>query len=369
MDGEVAVETYRVGLVPGPTAVPPEVRACYARDYGSSDLEPEFAALYRDTQALLGHMLRSATPPLIMMGEAMVTLWGALRSCVAPGDRVLAVGTGLFGYGVAEMARACGATVEIVGFEHEEIADPSRVEDAIRRVRPRMVTMIHCETPSGTLNPVREVGEAVRRVGDGALFYVDAVASAGGAPLDVEQWGIDLCLVGTQKVLSCLPDLGILTVSPRAWERARQVGYTGYDALLPFEQAAQTGYFPYTFSWPAVAALRVAVSRLLDEGVEASIVRHARVAALCRRRAAECGVALFPRDERGSAPTVTALRVPQRIGWPALDAALRQRGVVVGGSYGPLAGHVLRIGHMGTQADEALVAAGMDALQEIVQAS
>jgi aspartate aminotransferase-like enzyme len=360
------MKTYRIGLVPGPTSVPEEVRACYAHDYGSSDLEPEFFALYRETQELLGQIVRTSSAPVIMAGEAMVSLWSALRSCLVPGDHVLAVAAGVFGYGIAEMARACGATVEVVPFGHDEQADPDRVEEAIRRVRPRMVTMVHCETPSGTLHPVDAVGAAVRRHGV-ELFYVDAVASAGGAPLEVDSWGIDLCLVGTQKVLSCLPDLGILAVSPGAWEAVRRVGYAGYDALLPWQDAVEQHYFPYTLSWAAVAALHTAARRLLDEGLERSITRHARIAALCRRRAAACGVALYPRDERASAPTVTALCVPERLGWGRLDVALRERGVVVGGSYGPLAGHVFRIGHMGTQADEALVSAAMDALAEVVE--
>lgn len=102
---------------------------------------------------------------------------------------------GLFGYGIGDMARALDAEVEAVGFDYD--ADPAKVEEAIVRFRPKMVTMVHCETPAGTLNPVGGVGQLVAKH-DVPLFYVDAVSSAAGAPLQTDEWHVDLCLVGTQ---------------------------------------------------------------------------------------------------------------------------------------------------------------------------
>ncbi len=122
--------------------------------------------------------------------------------------------------------------------------------------RPKMVTAVHCETPSGTLNPVAAIGSLVK-AHDVPLFYVDAVSSAGGAPLDVDDWRIDLCLVGTQKCLSALPDLGIVAVSERAWQAVAEVGYQGYDALAPWRTALADRWLPYTPSWQAMAALNV----------------------------------------------------------------------------------------------------------------
>lgn len=360
------MRSYRIPMVPGPTSVPAEVLAAYQFDYAASDLEEEFFQQYGRVEEQLRRILATRNSMAIMTGEGMVALWGALKSCLRPGDRVLAVATGLFGYGIGDMARSVGAEVEVVGFDYDGVADPAVVEEAILRFRPKMVTMVHCETPSGTLNPVGEVGRLVakHRV---PLFYVDAVSSAVGAELRPDDWNIDLCLVGSQKCLSCPADLAIVAVSPRAWEAMAQVDYQGYDALLPFREALANRYFPYTPHWHGIAALEVACGRILDEGREAVIARHERVAASCRRGLRGLGLELYPRQEQFSAPTVTAVKVPEALGWPELDRRLRARGVGVGGSYGPLAGKVFRLGHMGSQADEGLVAQALEALGEALR--
>jgi aspartate aminotransferase-like enzyme len=361
------MQTYEIPLVPGPTAVCQEVLVAYQVDYGSADLEPEFLKLYADAQAQLQQIMGTGNQIALMSGEGMVALWGALKSAVQPGDKVLAVATGVFGYGIGDMARAVGAEVETVGFDYDQAAtDLERIEEAIRRFRPKMVTLVHCETPSGIMNPAAEVGALVRGY-DVPLYYVDAVASMGGVPVKADEWRIDLCLGGTQKVLSSLPDLGIVAVSERAWEIVEAVGYQGYDALAPFRTALDDAYFPYTPNWHAVAGLRSASGLLLDEGLETVFSHHQEAAAYCRKRVQDMGLSLFPRDHATSAPTVTAVKVPQEVGWSQLDDSLRRRGMVVGGSYGPLAGEVFRIGHMGCQADMDLMERGMDTLAEVVQ--
>lgn len=359
------MEFYDIPLVPGPVSVPDEVLEAFSRDYGAADLEPEFFELYDATQDQLRHILDTENKIAIMTGEGMIALWGALKSALVWGDRVLAVATGPFGYGIGAMARSVTGEVRVVGFDADEIADPAAVEDAIIEYQPKMVTAVHCETPAGTLNPVDEIGSLVRKH-DVPLFYVDAVASAAGAPLAIDEWNIDLCLVGTQKCLSCPPDQAVITVSDRAWDIIEEVGYEGYAALEPWRDALESQYFPYTLSWHATAALHVTCELVLDEGVDNVIQRHADVAQMCRNRLCDMGLQLFPRWQTASSPTVTAVYVPDDVTWQALDAALREQGMVVGGSWGDLAGRVFRIGHMGSQADWDLVEEGMDVLEEVL---
>ncbi len=358
------METYTIPLAPGPVSIPAAVRAAYGVDYGSADLEEEFFALYRRCEAGLREMLATANDIAILSGEGMLALWSAMKSVLRPGDRVVAVATGVFGDGFADMARQLGAQVETVDFGYDEVLDAGRVAEVVRRVRPRLVTVVHCETPSGTLNPLAEVGAVCREVD--ALYYVDFVASAGGTPVLVDAWGIDLGLLGSQKVLSLMPDLCMVSISARAWEAIAEVGYVGYDALAPWRTAVADRYLPYTHNWHALAGLAVALDSLAAEGLQAVYDRHATVAALCRRRVRELGLALWPRDEAACSPTVTAVRVPDGVTWAALDRCLRERGMVVGGSYGPLAGKVFRIGHMGSQADVALVEQGMATLGDVL---
>jgi aspartate aminotransferase-like enzyme len=359
------MQRYKIPLVPGPVAIPDEIRAVYQVDYGSTDLEEEFFQLYEECERGLQQILETQNSVTIHTCEGMLALWGALKSVLQPGNRVLAVATGLFGYGIGDMARQLGMQVETVGFGDNDIADPQRVREAARRFRPHLMTAVHCETPSGTLNPLAPLGQIAREVD--ALFYVDFVASAGGTPVAVDANQIDLGLLGSQKVLSLMTDLAIVSVSGRAWERAQQVNYPGYDALLPWKNAMAERYMPYTHNWQAIAGLRVAIELLLKEGLPNVYNRHTEVARYCRERLHGMGIDLWPARDDIAAPTVTAAKVPLGWTWPQLDQRLRDQGMVVGGNYGQLAGKVFRIGHMGSQANKLLVKQGMDLLETVLR--
>jgi len=355
------MQTYKIPLIPGPVSISEAVRAAYQNDFGSADLEPEFFALYSRCEKGLQQLLGTSNQVTIQSGEGMLALWSALKSVIRPGDRVLAVATGLFGYGIGEMAMQLGAEVETVGFGYDRIADPAVVREAALRFRPQLITAVHCETPSGTLNPLPPLGEISREVD--ALFYVDFVASAGGSPVDVDRAAIDLGLLGSQKVLSLLPDLAMVSVSERAWERIEAVNYIGYDALLPWRNALTERYMPYTHNWQALAGLEVSLQALFNEGLDTVYKRHESVAAYCRQRLQAMEIKLFPADEAICAPTVTAATIPAGWSWATLDQALRTKGMAVGGNYGELAGKVFRIGHMGRQADHQLMEQAMDQLE------
>jgi aspartate aminotransferase-like enzyme len=358
------MRTYSVGLVPGPVSVPEEFRRAYLENYGSADLEEDFFLLYEENERLLQQVLKTKNPVTIQSGEGMSVLWGALKSCLLPGDRLLAVSNGPFGRGFGEMAEAMGMEVLIVEAPEGEFPEAADVRKEALAFRPHMITAVHCETPSGLLNPVAPLGEIAAEAG--ALLCVDYVASAGGADVRTDEWGIDLGLLGSQKVLSLLPDLSMTAVSPRAWKAAGRVNYQGYDALLPWKDGVKNRYLPYTHNWHAMSALKLSLERLLEEGLEASFARHEKAAGYCRERLAAMGVKIYPRREELSSPTVTAAMVPKGWTWQKLDGALREKGMVVGGSYGPLAGKVFRIGHMGSQADMDLVKRGMDILEEVL---
>ncbi len=358
------MQSYPIPLVPGPVSVPEAVRAAYAIDYGSADLEEEFFELYERCARKLQIVLGASAQVTIQTGEGMLALWGALKSVVRPGDRVLAVGTGLFGYGIGDMARQIGAKVEVVGFPFDRILDPQPVREAAQRFRPKVVTAVHCETPSGTLNPLEELGRICQEVD--ALFYVDFVASGGGVPVEVDRCSIDLGLLGSQKALSLPPDLSMVTVSERAWQAVAEVNYAGYDALAPWRDGPAQRYLPYTHNWSALAGLEASLDLLLAEGMEAVYARHAAVAERCRRGLEALGIQLFPAEEAYNSPTVTAAYVPDGWSWPEFDCALRSHGMAVGGNYGELAGKVFRIGHMGSQANPTLVERGLEVIRRVL---
>jgi len=212
---------------------------------------------------------------------------------------------------------------------------------------------------------LKKIGKIVKETD--ALFYVDFVASAGGAPLKVADWGIDLGLLGTQKCLSLPPDLSIITVSSKAWKVINEVSYVGYDALKPWKTAVEEKYFPYTHNWRAVAALEQSILLLKKEGFDKCLCRHEQVAKYCRERLVKMGLKLFPKSEDFCSPTVTAAYVPDGWTWAELNAQLKENGLFIGGNYGKLAGKVFRIGHMGTQADMALVEKALNVLEQVLK--
>jgi aspartate aminotransferase-like enzyme len=363
------MKKYPIPMVPGPVSVPPTVRDAYGYDYGASDLEPEFLELYNRCETNLKQVMATANTVVIQTGEGMLALWSALKSCLAPGDPVVSIGTGVFGDGIGDMAARVGARVRKISLPYNEtISDLTEIRKAIKETAPKMITAVHCETPSGTLNPLAELGrlKAEMKV---PLFYVDAVSSIGGAPVLTDEWQIDLGLGGSQKCLSSLPDMAFLSISERAWEIIDAIDYAGYDALKPFRTAQENFYFPYTPSWHGIAGLCAGAERILEEGLENCFRRHEEIAAHCRTALTDLGFSLFPAPGAVPSPTVTAVNLPDGVSWETFDAGLRKRGLVVGGSYGPMAGKVFRLGHMGSQADMGLLDGALRTLKEVAEKS
>ena len=359
-----------IPMVAGPVTLHPAVIQAMAKDYGSGQSEPDFLPLYRETAGKLATLMSTDDDVILMTGEGMLALWGALKSCLKPGDTVLTVGTGVFGDGMADMAESLGCKAVKVSLPYDSTIGAENslqiIEDAIRAARPTMITAVHCETPSGTLNPLAELGEMKKRLGV-PLFCVDAVASLGGAKVDAKAWNIDIVMAGSQKCLSVPPSMSIVSVSPTAWDIMEKVKYQGYDAILPFRTIYADGRCPYTPYWHGVAALNAAADALFAEGLDAVFDRHDRVARECREGLGRLGLALFPRPEAVCAPTVTAVMVPEQYTWADWRRALRDRGLVVSGSFGPMAEKVFRLGHMGMQADSALVSQALEAIADALR--
>lgn len=355
-----------IPMVPGPVALHPDVLKAMAADYPSGQIDEAFLPFYEATSQGLARMMQSSGDVVLMTGEGMLALWAALKSTLRAGDRVLSVGTGVFGDGIGDMAASMGCEVCKVSLPYNETIPSTfhelgMVEEAIARFKPHMVTAVHCETPSGTLNPLASLG-ALRRAMGVELFYVDAVASLGGAPVDVDGWGVDLLLAGSQKALSAPPSMSMVSVSDAAWKRIDEVAYAGYDALAPFRTVQADGRCPYTPYWHGIAALHAGVAALEREGFANAYARHEAVATQCREGLAELGIGLWTANDAVNSPTVTAAMVPEGFSWPEWQAALKERGLIVAGSFGPMAGKVFRLGHMGTQANAELMQAALSAI-------
>ncbi|KDO29366.1 hypothetical protein SPRG_05902 [Saprolegnia parasitica CBS 223.65] len=293
-------------MIPGPTSMSHAVRQAYAEEVGSPDVEvDEFFADYFALEASFKKLLGFSAGSIVLgSGEGMACLWGALNSVLLPGDTVLCVVNGIFGEGFAAMARDMQANVVTVECDWTTGIDTAKVIAAIQAVNPRLVTLVHCETPSGIVNPLHGIGHAIRAHTTDGLFLVDFVSSAFGVALSVDDEAIDLGLFAPQKVLSGPAALACTTVSDKAWARIRAKKYQGYDALLPFDGLSPAAplLLPYTHNWPAIRATIAACHAIEAEGPSAVIERHARVAQLCREEAKRMGLELYCTDETHAVP-------------------------------------------------------------------
>ena len=144
------MQTYEIGLVPGPVSVPPELRAAYQINYGSADLEEEFLRLYQRCETHLGKILATRNRVVIKSGEGMIALWSGLKSVLRPGDKVLAVANGVFGYGIGDMAQHM--TVDITDKQF-----PGRI-----RIQP----LQHIQPAIGSRDRIRPIGAHKSRTGN-----------------------------------------------------------------------------------------------------------------------------------------------------------------------------------------------------------
>jgi aspartate aminotransferase-like enzyme len=362
-------KTEILSLLPGPVSVPERILRAMAADLDAGHTEDEHLELYRAVTDKLALLLNTRSELALMSGEGMLALWAALKSCLQVGDTLLCLDTGYFGEGFAQMGKALGCRVESMGFAYDgtinQAGNMDRIESAIKRCKPKMIVAVHCETPSGTINPLSGLGEMKKRL-QVPLLCADMVSSVGGMEIKADEWQVDLALGGSQKCLSAPPSMCFASVSERAWEEIERVRYPGYDSLLSFRHARGKGIFPYTPYRQGTAALNAGLDLLLEEGLPQVFARHERVAGEARRGLERLGFKLFPQPSALPSPTVTAAYVPEKYAWPEWNAGLKEKGLFVGENFGPLEGRVFRLGHMGAQAQSLLVEKALGVLAQMV---
>ncbi|APX97230.1 pyridoxal-phosphate-dependent aminotransferase family protein [Natronorubrum daqingense] len=352
-------------FTPGPTTIPPAVREAMAEPQPNPNVDPAFAERYDAVCRKLETVYDTSHDVVVPGGEGILGLESAIASLIEPGDRVLCISNGLYGDGFADFVDSYDGQAELVsapydeGYDLEAIA--TTLEEADAAGEPFTVaTMVHCETPTGTLNDMSPVLDLLEE--HDVLSVVDAVSSLGGTPVPTDR--IDVCLGASQKCFSAPSGLTTAAVSDRAWEQmaARDLS-SRYTNLLLWRDVSDG--FPYTHLTANVSALDTALDLVLEEGLEAVYERHEEAAARCRARGDELGLELYPDPERAS-PTVTAFHLPgeaTRVQQHVADEA----GIVLSTGLGELADDILRLGHMGYNADTEKVDRAMDAVEAALE--
>jgi predicted phosphoserine aminotransferase len=336
-------------FLPGPTEVHPDILQAQAR--------PMIGHRAKETEALLAAIgprlsacLRTRHPVMISTSSATGLMEAAIRNGVR--KKVLCLVNGAFSQRFADIAAACGKEVELAKVDLGGTFEPDQVRELLKRAGADAVTMVHSESATGALNPVAEIAAAVREFPD-VMVLVDGVTSAFGSPVEVDAWGLDVLVTGSQKAIALPPGLAFAVASPRLIEKAKTIPGRGiYFDLVVYDEQIRSNQTPYTPAVQLLFALDEQLKRIeASGGIEARWARHdamrARVERWVEERGGDLGVAFLPKAGRRSW-TVSCLRLlhPAPTG-SVVSKAVKARGFTIASGYKSLKETTFRIGHMG----------------------
>ena len=308
---------------------------------------PDFRAVYERTLARLREVHRTDWNVLLFTCSGTGAFESAIVNLCSPGERVLAVSAGSFGERWIAMAQGYGCDVQELRYAWGETPSPDDLRRRLDEAGPvSLVLLVHSETSTGDVADVQALARVAREAG--ALVVVDAVSSLGAVPLEMEDWGLDVVVSGSQKALMTPPGLSTVAVSPAALERASHATLPRYYLDWERTRAAQAKLdSAFTPAVSLVVALDVALGLLLEEGLESAFARHVRLGRACRAGIKALGLDLFSPDEDRAA-VVTAARMPEGLSSTALTRVLRDRhGITIAAGQGELKERIFRIGHIG----------------------
>ena len=347
----------RTLLGPGPSNVHPRVyRAMTTPVLGH--LDPKFLEVMDEMMELLRFVFQTRnTITLAVPGTGSAGMEAALVNLIEPGDGVLVGVNGYFGERLCEMASRHGAEVRRVEAPWGQIVEPDQIERALAQRRAKLVAVVHVETSTGVLQPIKPIAEACQR--HGALLVVDAVTSLGGTPVPADEWRADVCFSCTQKGLSAPPGLAPITLSERAvaatHARRSPVQSWYLDLSLITRYWGSDRVYHHTAPITMLYALREALCLVREEGLDTRWDRHQRLSKALIAGLKALGLPILA-PESHRAPTLTVARIPEGIkDIEVRKALLSEHNLEIGGGLGALKGQVWRIGLMGESCSQANV--------------
>ena len=358
----------RTLLGPGPSPVHPRVLAALALPV-VGHLDPKFLEIMDQSMAMLREVFQTQNRlALPMSGTGSAGMETCFVNLIEPGDAVLIGVNGVFGTRMVDVAQRCGAQVDTVDAEWGTALDAQNFKTALGKKKYKVVAVVHAETSTGVLQPLDDIAKLVHE--SGTLLLVDAVTSLGGAPVRVDELGIDACYSCTQKCLGCPPGLSPVTFNERAVEvirnRKTKVQSWYLDLSMIEKYWGSERIYHHTAPISMNYALHEALRIVLEEGLQSAWQRHRRVHETfireMRRLEIEPAVA-----ESVRAPMINAIKIPTGVD----DAKVRQRlyddfDIEIGAGLGPLKGKIWRVGLMGHGSSEDNVAILAKALKQLI---
>jgi alanine-glyoxylate transaminase/serine-glyoxylate transaminase/serine-pyruvate transaminase len=359
-------------MIPGPVDVEDEVLSEMASPvvahYGDAWVE-----IYLEVVDCLKRVFQTENDLFIMGGPGSAALDASFGSLLATGEKVLIPSNGFFGQRLRTMARSYGLEVVPLDFPLEQAISASAVEAQLQKEKGiRAVAVVHHETSTGVLNPLPEIAAVTKEAG--VPIIVDAVASLGGVPLPVDEWGIDLCITVPNKCLAAPPGISLLSVSQRAWEMIESTSDRPHGWYLNLQtwkryatEWASWHPYPTTMATNNVLALLASLRQLLAEGLETRYARTAKAAEMTREGLTDMGFEMFIEGPHAS-PLITAAKGRPDMSIAEMAQFLRdERGIMIGGGIDELAGKIFRVGHMGRAILPAYIEAFLAGVRDFFQ--
>jgi aspartate aminotransferase-like enzyme len=332
-------------LTPGPTPLyPPALHAMMASDlhHRTEDFRNVYKAAIADLKEVMGTSWDVV--PFVASGTGAME--ASVSNLFSAGDKVVVCSAGKFGERWVEIAKSYGLDAVVLKAEYGDVVSPERVSDALK-ANPEVkgVFVQASETSTGAAHDVKAMGEAIAKTD--AIFVVDAITGLGTMPLEIEAWGLDVVIGGSQKAFMIPPGLAFMSVSPKAWKLAESSTLPRYYFNLKKEaKNAAAGESSWTPNTSLILALAEALKYIKAVGM-ARLVENAQLLARATRTAVkELGLELFAPASPGS--SVTAVKAPAGMDSGKIVKGFRERfGAIIANGQGTMKGQIFRIAHLG----------------------
>jgi len=329
-------------LIAGPVRIHPRVLRAMSMP-SLNHRGDYFHGIVAEIRELLPVLFGAKGTQLILSGSGTAGLEAVYSSLVPRDRRTLVLSNGNFGERTDQIVRQYSGAVTTVTAPWGQPFDRSAVLRELEKGDVGAVCVVHNETSVGLANELAPIAPAVRK--SGALFLVDGISAVAGIPIDIDGWGIDAVVAGSQKGLAAPAGLALVHLSDRAVAALHPGSF--YLDLAAHKKSLEKNDTPWTPAVPLFLALREALVLLREEGLARRLERTHRLAEATRGAVDALGLTLFPERAHAS-DTVTAVRNPEGMGDPELRKVLeREYNVLVQGGQGALTGKIFRVGHMG----------------------
>lgn len=337
--------------IPGPSPVPDRVlRAISAQTIDHRG--PDFADVGKKAVQGMKSIFKTEQNVVIYPASGTGAWEAALVNVLSEGDKVLMYETGHFATLWKKMAAKLGLNAEFIEGDWRGGADADAIESRLRSDKAheiKAVCVVHNETSTGSVSPIAEVRKAMDAAGHPALLMVDSISGLASIDFRFDEWGVDVCVSGSQKGLMLPPGLSFNAISDRAYEYSKTAGarrsYWDWQEMVEINK---NGYFPYTPATNLLFGLNEAIDLLHDEGLDNVFTRHQRHAAATRSAVRHWGLEVLCTKQGQESGVLTAVLMPQGHSADAFRAvALQNYDISLGSGLSKVADKVFRIGHLG----------------------